>query len=512
MEILTQKINNNFGEKYSYLRLYEVNFDKSKKFVEIIFLFPENIKEISENSKLEISDFIRSTLKLNSQISVKFKKSYLDADLILASFLSYIKSNHSSVYSFLNEDKIEIKREGFWIELAFELNENLFELYSNKKLQEEVRKHLEKNFVCQFSVRIEKSGQEINTDAILEKQNNITYSKAVIAPKIPRYRVFEVETIFGNEIEPLPEFIKNIKFEKSSVILAGKIESFEKKSYEAKKGKEKGKTKFYYSFVLNDTTGRIDVRYFTTKQNEVKMDKLFGGGEVIIVGDVREFNKKFTLYINSISYCKMPEKVEYKSEFSDGFEAIKPKPYSVVKQENLFVTEKPLSREFLETEYVVFDTETTGLDAERDEIIEIGAVKIKNGIICEEFQTLVKPKNEISAETTSINNISNEMVKDAPLIDVAIRDFYRWTRGATLVAYNIAFDYKFIQKAAKNEGLNFDNPCIDAMVVARNKLRLSRYRLSDVAKRLDVTLNNAHRALADSIATAEAFIILSRDY
>ena len=183
MEILTQKINNNFGEKYSYLRLYEVNFDKSKKFVEIIFLFPENIKEISENSKLEISDFIRSTLKLNSQISVKFKKSYLDADLILASFLSYIKSNHSSVYSFLNEDKIEIKREGFWIELAFELNENLFELYSNKNLQEEVRKHLEKNFVCQFSVRIEKSGQEINTDAILEKQNNSNKTWKVIFKK-----------------------------------------------------------------------------------------------------------------------------------------------------------------------------------------------------------------------------------------------------------------------------------------------------------------------------------------
>lgn len=512
MEILTQKINNKFGEKYSYLKLYEVIFDKNKKNCEIIFLFPENIKEISENSKKEIIEFIKSALNLNSELSVKFKKSYLDADLIMASFLEYIKSNHSSVYSFLNEDKIEIKRQGFWIELSFELNENLYELYSNKNLQEEIRKHLEKNFVCQFTVKIEKSTQEINTEAILEKQNNIAYSKAVITPKIPRYRVFEVDKIFGNEIEPLPEFIKNIKFEKSSVILAGKIESFEKKSYEAKKGKQKGKTKFYYSFILNDSTGKIDVKYFTTLQNEVKMDKLFGGGEVIIVGDIREFNKKFTLYINSISYCKLPEKIEYKSEFSDGYELIKPKPYSIVKQENLFVVEKPLPREFLETEYVVFDTETTGLDAERDEIIEIGAVKIKNGIISEEFQTLIKPKREIPAESTKIHNITNEMVKDAPAGDVVIRDFYRWTRGATLVAYNIAFDYKFIQKAAKNEGLNFDNPCVDAMVVARNKLRLTRYRLSDVVKRLEITLNNAHRAFADTVATAEAFIILARDY
>ena len=100
MEILTQKINNEFGEKYSYLKLYEVIFDKNKKNVEIIYLFPENIKEISENSKNDITNFIKETINLNSQISVKFKKSYLDADLILASFLSYIKSNHSSVYSF----------------------------------------------------------------------------------------------------------------------------------------------------------------------------------------------------------------------------------------------------------------------------------------------------------------------------------------------------------------------------------------------------------------------------
>ena len=255
----------------------------------------------------------------------------------------------------------------------------------------------------------------------------------------------------------------------------------------------------------------MEVRYFTNAQNEPKMDKLFGGGEVIIVGDVREFNKKFTLYINAISYCKLPEKIEFKTEFSDGFELIRPKPYSIVKQENLFVVEKPLPREVLETEYVVFDTETTGLDGERDEIIEIGAVKIKNGIICEEFQTLIKPKIEIPAETTAINNITNEMVANAPSGDVAIRDFYRWTRGSTLVAYNIAFDIKFIQKAAKAEGLTFDNPCIDAMVIAKSKLRLPKYRLSDVVKRLDITLNNAHRALADSVATAEAFLIIMRD-
>lgn len=510
MEILTQKIKNKFGEKYSYLKLYEVIFDKQKKHAEIVFLYPENIEIMTEEAKNEVSEFLHDYLNLNSQIFVKFKKSYLDEDLILSSLLSYIKSNHSSVYTFLDEEKISLKREGFWIKLSFGLNEELYELYSNKNLEDEIKKYLEKNFLCEFAIKIDKIKENINTEGILENQNKLTYDKVAVAPKIPRYRVSEVDNIFGNDIEPLPEFIKNIKFEKTSVILAGHIENFEKKSYEAKKGKNKGKTKFYYAFVLNDTTAKIDVRYFTSKVNEVKMDKLFNGGDVIIVGDVKEFNKKFTLYVNSISYCKFPEKVEYKTEFSNGFEAVRPKPYSIVKQENIFIREKLLSREILETEYVVFDTETTGLDGDSDEIIEIGAVKIKNGIICEQFQTLIKPLNPIPEEATKINNISNEMVENAPAGDVAIRDFYRWTRGATLVAYNIQFDQKFINNAGKKVGLTFDNPSMDCLAIARNKLRLPKYRLSDVVKRLDISLNNAHRALADAIATAEAFLILMR--
>ena len=75
MEILTQKINNKFGEKYSYLKLYEVVFDKQKKFVEIVFLYPENISAISEEAKKELTEFIKNNLNLNSEIHLKFKNS-----------------------------------------------------------------------------------------------------------------------------------------------------------------------------------------------------------------------------------------------------------------------------------------------------------------------------------------------------------------------------------------------------------------------------------------------------
>ena len=512
MEILTQKINEKFNEKYSFLKLYEVVFNKETQVVEITFLYPEKIKEISEISKNEISSYLSAELNLNSKISVKFKKSYLDENLIKDSILKFLKTNYSSVSTFLEEDNIVISKNDLYININIELNQEIYMLYANKNLESYLKEFLENNFISEFNVSLTLTEEEIDLDNILERQNKIAYDKTFLAPKVPRYRVENPEVIFGQEIDPLPEFIKNIKFEKESCILAGHIENFEKKSYEAKKGKYAGQTKFYYSFVLNDTTSKIEVRYFTTKANELKMDKLFGGAEVIIVGDVREFNKKFTLYVNSISYCKLPNVIEYKSEFKEGYECVLPKPYSVVKQENLFVKNKALPKNVLDTEYVVFDTETTGLEPETCEIIEIGAVKIKNGIICEQFQTLVKPRKPIPAEATEINNITNEMVEDAPSIDVAIRDFYRWTRGATLVGYNLPFDLKFIQNAIKNEGLIFDNPGIDALVIAKNKLILKKYKLSEVVKRLEITLDNAHRALADAVATAEVFLILTRDY
>ena len=511
MENILQKLNLHFKDKFSYLKLYEVIFLRQNKLVEIKLLYPFNI-EIDESDKEEISSFITKTLNLNSKVVVKFKKSYLDENIIRQELLDYIKKFHSSVFTFLKNEDVEILRNEFFIAIKIKLSEKLFQLYKNKNLEENIKKHMEKNFISEFDVKLLEHDDEIDTESFIQCEQKKIFESHLNQKKTPRYNIEEVDLIFGKEIDPAPEFIKNITCEKTSVILAGNILNFEKKEYLSKKGKTAGTTKFYYAFVLDDTTAKIDVRYFASKQNIEKMDKLFNGGQVAIVGDVREFNKKFTLYVNSIAYCKLPEKVEYKKEeVVVSEECIKPEPYKIVKQENLLVSEKPLPEEVIKTNYVVFDTETTGLDYEKDEIIEIGAVKIVGGVIVEQFQTLVKPHQEIPAEATAINNITNEMVACAPSGERVIKDFYTWAKDCTLVAYNIAFDIKFIQALAKKSGLYFDNPNLDALALAKSKLKLSRYKLSDVVKRLNVTLNNAHRALADTVATAEAFLIMMRE-
>ena len=141
--------------------------------------------------------------------------------------------------------------------------------------------------------------------------------------------------------------------------------------------------------------------------------------------------------------------------------------------------------------------------------MEIGAVKVENGKIVSKFASLIKPSRPIPPSATLINNITDEMVASSPSIEPVLRDFYRYTRGAALVGYNVSFDQKFILQAARKQGLLFDNEFIDLMPLAKSKLRLSRYKLTDVVKRLEITLDGAHRAYADALATAEAFLKLN---
>ena len=168
------------------------------------------------------------------------------------------------------------------------------------------------------------------------------------------------------------------------------------------------------------------------------MDKLVCDQEVAILGDIRMFNSKLSLYIKSIALCLLPEKIEDIRKFSKDYELIFPESHSIIFQENLFRKSKKYSEEINKNTFVVFDVETTGLDYQTEEIVEIGAVKVENGKIVSTWETLVKPKKPIPLTATEINNITDEMVKNSPPIEIASRDFFRFAKGAKMVGYNVA--------------------------------------------------------------------------
>lgn len=161
----------------------------------------------------------------------------------------------------------------------------------------------------------------------------------------------------------------------------------------------------------------------------------------------------------------------------------------------------------LEDTFVVFDLETTGFSSTNDKIIEIGAVKIKNGLVIEEFSQFINPKITIPYKITELTGITDEMVKDAEDIETVINKFKEFAKDGILVAHNASFDVSFIKKSYDDMGYELNNAVLDTIPLAKFLFpELKRYKLNVVAKHLGISLENHHRAVDDAIATANILL------
>ena len=161
----------------------------------------------------------------------------------------------------------------------------------------------------------------------------------------------------------------------------------------------------------------------------------------------------------------------------------------------------------LDGTYVVFDLETTGFSPIQDKIIEIGAVKVERGVITERFSTFVNPKIPIPFKITQLTSITNDMVVDAETIDVVLPKFLDFIGDAVLVAHNAGFDVSFIEQNCRYQEIEREFISLDTVALARVLLpTLSKYKLNVVAKALNISLENHHRAVDDAGATAEIFV------
>lgn len=163
----------------------------------------------------------------------------------------------------------------------------------------------------------------------------------------------------------------------------------------------------------------------------------------------------------------------------------------------------------LEDTYVIFDIETTGLSAKKNKIIEIGAVKIRNGIVVDKYSTFVNPKEPIPYPIEKLTGINDRMVLSAPTISQVLPEFIEFCSEAVLVAHNAEFDVSFIIENANLLKIKTDFTVIDTVALSRMLLpNLKRYKLDSVAKELNVPLDNHHRAVDDAGCTALIFLKL----
>ena len=153
--------------------------------------------------------------------------------------------------------------------------------------------------------------------------------------------------------------------------------------------------------------------------------------------------------------------------------------------------------------YVVLDVETTGLNTHADQIIEIGAVRIENGVEVAEFSELIDPGCPVPERVTEITGISTAMLRGKPHLMDVMPAFAKFCEGAVLVAHNASFDIAFFRRAFRDAKLPFDHPVLDTLALVRNQYpQFKNHKLGNVCKQLGVSLANAHRAVHDARATS----------
>lgn len=163
--------------------------------------------------------------------------------------------------------------------------------------------------------------------------------------------------------------------------------------------------------------------------------------------------------------------------------------------------------------YVAFDLETTGLDVEKDCIIEVGALKVVDGKVKERFIEFIKPERPISALITNITGITNEMVASARSQKDVVGDFIDFCEDYVLLGHNLMFDYRFIKKQAVQSDICFEKKGLDTLKIARKVLKhVESKSLGALCEHYDVVNTAAHRAYHDALATAKIYHMLAHDF
>lgn len=163
---------------------------------------------------------------------------------------------------------------------------------------------------------------------------------------------------------------------------------------------------------------------------------------------------------------------------------------------------------------IVLDTETTGLDYTREKIIEFAAVRLENGKIKDEFQTLINPQQHIRKSSMAIHGITEDMVKDAPTEEEVLPQILEFIGDYPIVAHNAIFDYSFLNEASLRVcSKELTNPRIDSQQMFKEVYPdLISHGLEALTRKFNIEFNKHHRAMADTMGLALAYPQLKKLY
>ncbi|WP_372714893.1 exonuclease domain-containing protein, partial [Ilyobacter sp.] len=491
-----------------------------------------------------------------------------DLKEIIERIIREIKRKNAISRSFLYLYRISIQEKHIDIELK---NETAVDILLESNIHEKLNHRLKRYGIRNFEVRLvsgdfTKELQEVNNSIIkiekeLEKKivsDDIKTSSSKKAAPIATSESGDI--VIGKIIKG-----KTISFEAfgeiydgESCVLEGQLFSVEKR--ELKSGK------VLVTFNITNLENSISCKKFMEKSESeglsieeniwVKLngkkqrDKYSNDEEILMVGSINIITSKTTeredrapeKMVELHTHTKMSEMVGsidskdlVKRALKYGHKALAvtdyggvhsfPFVYKAAKGSDLKIlfgcdtymvddtrpmVENPKDVLIQEETYVVYDLETMGLNSHQNEIIEIGAIKLNGTRIVDKYSQLINPGRSIPNKIQELTGITDDMVKGEPSIETVLPEFLEFAGDATLVAHNARFDMGFLTRDVKRytDIKDYNPSVIDTLQWARDLLPdLRGHGLKSVTKKLGVALENHHRAVDDSQATANMFAI-----
>lgn len=547
----------------SKAKLNNIEVLKNEKLIKFN-MFSENIISFEEIDKSisEIKSHYSNMVNAEFCISYNIKEKDDNFNEILISNIEYLIKNISLMSCKCCQ--ISINNTDITINVSTDL---AYEQIKEQNIDKKIREYFLNLYNLNFDVKIRLEKEAIEaiedkTSEIIENEIKKSMSENEIKKNMEQVNSNQVFT----KEKQAPKFKQNIKDEKKFDILElskiseindnsgevhikGAVASFEKR--ELKSGN------FLLTYAVTDYTDTINVKYFCPKN--IKPEDLEDFKAIEIIGDavydtfmrelvvmckaIRESEfaisekmddakeKRVELHLHTCmssmdginpfsDYAKLAKKWGHKAMaitdhgvvqgFPNAMEAGSP-DFKVIYGMEGYLIDDGTSISYrcedknLDSELVVFDIETTGFNARKDDIIEIGAVKIKDRKIIDSFNTFVSTSMKLPDKIIELTGITDSMLVGAPSIKEALTGFREFVgENSILIAHNASFDVKFIkEKYLVNFNEKYDMPVIDTLELSKALVKgVKNYKLNTLTKKFDIVLENHHRAVDDAKATA----------
>lgn len=510
--MLLEIINSKCNGELNNLRLRSAILGKQKRTLALEFSYPVALTH-------EQKEFIRQVSIANFptsfELSINFAKDYMDCEIAKKTLHNLLEENFHSLFLRINSNLITavlVKEE---IHLTLTVDEEVGDIANAMDFENKMQQMLNSFTVTKiiFKLDITQSTFDINqTIAEMEARQDLQLQNLLSSPS-RTVELDERSEFIGGQIDGTPKYILDIDKPENKATICGKVGKIWSKTLE---------NSTMYKFELRDFTGQIPCVFFAKDGNADRFATVFEGDELLVSGKVElsSYSGLLEFKVFKINKCKIGKQDALPilgKPVNEKYLIIQPVDYFEAIQTKYFAeAEEKTPKAFLGKSFVVFDVETTGIKVLQNKIIEIGAVKVVDGQIVQTFSTLINPECSISVEITALTGITNEMLVGKPTIGQVMCDFFKFCEGSTLVAHNADFDMSFLLYFAKPCGYIFNHEVLDTIAIAKKyysaaenrRQEPGNFKLSTLSAHLNITNTDAHRALADALATAKVFLKL----